>query len=765
MSWPSLTDYNDAIQNPGRCFDDPDLKAAKVRRTRLGLPDANSGNFACVYRLHSATAVWGVRCFLRDIPTRKRRYLAILEQLKAKPLPYFVEFSYIDSGIFIRAKRASYPVLKMRWIEGVPLTHYVQEHHASPEQMRDLATRWCRMLADLRRAGIAHGDLQHGNILVVGDELRLVDYDGMYVPALAGLQNDEGGHRSYQHPSRSKTDFGPHLDHFAGWVIYLSLVALSLRPNLWAEFMGPQAEQFLFSRDSLRERDTAPIFQRLLRDDKPEVRDIALRLLKLLGIPRLADIPPIDLGEKSSFPMPNPIMAPSSWIQHESSPVPMSAVDVGVGASWISQHLPALSVTPGPYQIGERIRHTKFGSGRVIGLRKELVEINFDDGVTKIISTQPQFAHVLQRISDGRTDATKRQESPAGQGISVVPTPITKLSPGMSSKSGSSLSPYLPQANSAEASPDTPIPSWLKAVTQPKMPPVGSSDVVTGQHASPSQCSVPVRVIGGGTTDPKGNLAGPIGTVIRLRAIPALGHRFTGWIVDGTASDLNKPLAKDGWFNLNQAVTLVPGRKVTARFAVDRAFLDVKIDTPYRQSVLELAARGIVKGDTPELSRNHKPERSFFPNELIQRGSFSSAIVRAFGWEAAPPLRYAFIDLHGIDSVLKRDISILAAKNVVTGYSDGYFRPFNHASKLEVVSLVTRAMVAAGYWKSQLRTASPTSQPYSSHSTDVMTYEYYYHGSMISLIGRHELSAASRAWAAYVLWQALNIRFSVGRVL
>ena len=43
------------------------------------------------------------------------------------------------------------------------------------------------MTADLERHGIAHGDLQHGNLLVAADgTFRLVDYDGMYVPALRG---------------------------------------------------------------------------------------------------------------------------------------------------------------------------------------------------------------------------------------------------------------------------------------------------------------------------------------------------------------------------------------------------------------------------------------------------------------------------------------------------------------------------------------------------------------------------------------------------
>ncbi|QLQ08322.1 MAG: hypothetical protein HZY76_21580 [Anaerolineae bacterium] len=55
-------------------------------------------------------------------------------------------------------------------------------------------------MRNLQTHGIAHGDLQHGNVLVAADELRLIDYDGMYVPPLSGRESHEIGHRNYQHP-------------------------------------------------------------------------------------------------------------------------------------------------------------------------------------------------------------------------------------------------------------------------------------------------------------------------------------------------------------------------------------------------------------------------------------------------------------------------------------------------------------------------------------------------------------------------------------
>ena len=68
--------------------------------------------------------------------------------------------------------------------------------------------------------------LQHGNIMVNDGELYLVDYDGMFVPSMAGSSSNELGHRNYQHPRRSAETFGPHLDNFSAWVIYISLQAM-----------------------------------------------------------------------------------------------------------------------------------------------------------------------------------------------------------------------------------------------------------------------------------------------------------------------------------------------------------------------------------------------------------------------------------------------------------------------------------------------------------------------------------------------------------
>ena len=95
----------------------------------------------------------------------------------------------------------------MEWVEGQTLNRFVEESLEKPKMLRQLLELWPKLASRLREAGIAHADLQHGNVLLVPAAdgklaLKLIDYDGMYVPTLAGTPSGELGHPNYQHPDR-----------------------------------------------------------------------------------------------------------------------------------------------------------------------------------------------------------------------------------------------------------------------------------------------------------------------------------------------------------------------------------------------------------------------------------------------------------------------------------------------------------------------------------------------------------------------------------
>lgn len=290
MPWPTPQDYNEAVQSPALCFNLPELKGGRPELTPLGLPRAITGGFASVYRIYHSGRDWAVRCFLRQVADQQQRYEAISDHLTKAGLPYTAGFHYLEQGIKVRGKW--YPVLKMDWVQGVPLNIYVEQNLLNPEKLHALADAWLEMLQTLRRQGVAHGDLQHGNVLVHDGRLFLIDYDGMFVPALSSRGSNELGHRNYQHPMRSNRHFGPWLDNFSGWLIYISLLALGHEPALW-QVAGD--EHLLLRREDLERPGQTDAWQ-LLYGCRENVPALAAGLQSFLQI-NPSQVPPPEPAE------------------------------------------------------------------------------------------------------------------------------------------------------------------------------------------------------------------------------------------------------------------------------------------------------------------------------------------------------------------------------------------------------------------------------------------------------------------------------------
>jgi hypothetical protein len=290
MSWPTPQDYNEALQHPNLGFADPELKQSNPILTPLGLPRPITGGFASVYRMRCGRKDWAVRCFLREFSDQSERYAAISRHLLKAQLPYMVGFDYQGTGLRLNGRW--YPILKMDWIEGDLLNDYVQRHLNKPVALRTLAQKWLRMMRALAAANIAHGDLQSGNVLVVNHELKLIDYDGMFVPSMAGQKSHEIGHRHFQHPKREIVHFGKTLDHFASWVIYLSLTALSIDPNLWHQLNAGE-ESLLLHETDFKNPASSSRFQRLAAHPDQSIQRLASDLQLFLNLSPLK-VPPIE---------------------------------------------------------------------------------------------------------------------------------------------------------------------------------------------------------------------------------------------------------------------------------------------------------------------------------------------------------------------------------------------------------------------------------------------------------------------------------------
>jgi hypothetical protein len=258
--WPTARDFVEAIQNPVISFVDPELKATTPATDRLGMPVVAAGQFAYVFKLNEANgaSAQAVRCFRGFLSDREQRYQRINYHLDKVSIPSLTSFEYDPQGITVLGGK--YPILKMEWIDGLPLDVYVAEVFTRADVLKFLAELWLKAIDSLKAAGVAHGDLQQGNIIIQNENIRLVDLDGMFVPAMAGWKAAELGHQHYQHPLRTAQYFSVELDNFSALVIYISFLALAERPELWTEFHD---ENLIFTKKDFQAPGASPLFAKL----------------------------------------------------------------------------------------------------------------------------------------------------------------------------------------------------------------------------------------------------------------------------------------------------------------------------------------------------------------------------------------------------------------------------------------------------------------------------------------------------------------------
>ena len=301
--WPSMVDYQEAVQSPPSAFTSSELRCGTPVANKLGMPRPISGTFASVYELVNGGRRWAVKCFLRNIPDLHQRYAKISDHLKkCRWLQYFVTFEYQDKGILVQGK--SFPLVKMEWVDGYPLNTFIEQNLSRRRVLAKLKKTWVKLLADLRSAHIAHGDLQHGNVLVgPNGDLRLIDYDGMWVPALAGEGSNETGHPDYQNPRRTQKDFHARVDEFSDAVIQIAIGALMRERSLWDKYNN--GDNLLFRRRDFLDPRSSPLIADLRALGDPEISEKLDFLLNACARRRKAP------GKKSGAPR---AAAPAAWL-------------------------------------------------------------------------------------------------------------------------------------------------------------------------------------------------------------------------------------------------------------------------------------------------------------------------------------------------------------------------------------------------------------------------------------------------------------------
>ncbi len=269
--WPTGTDYSRAIQSPATSFSDEQLSAGRAGTNALGMPLVASGQNAVVFLLQTGETRNAVRCFLTPPSEGAYRYAALENHLQNTAPRALTAARWLADGIMVGNDR--WPVVVMPWVEGTPLNIAVENMLDDPPRLRELAMQWVEVVRSLQRAGVAHGDLQHGNVLIrANDSIALVDLDGVWVPEIEIGPPAEFGHPNYQHPERNVEHWGRHVDSFPGALIELALNGLAADPSLERHLHG---ENLLFMRSDLESPGESEVWGALCSSPDADVARLA----------------------------------------------------------------------------------------------------------------------------------------------------------------------------------------------------------------------------------------------------------------------------------------------------------------------------------------------------------------------------------------------------------------------------------------------------------------------------------------------------------
>lgn len=137
-----------------------------------------------------------------------------------------------------------------------------------------LAYNFSRLAMWLLPQPFAHGDLKPDNILVHDDgSLTLVDYDGMYVPAMQNQKSRELGSLDFRHPLRTEDDFNEHIDDFPAISILFSLCLIANDASLLDKYGAP--DRLLFSENDYRDLSSCKLLKEFFPSKNPDINTLA----------------------------------------------------------------------------------------------------------------------------------------------------------------------------------------------------------------------------------------------------------------------------------------------------------------------------------------------------------------------------------------------------------------------------------------------------------------------------------------------------------
>lgn len=236
MLYPTINQYIDVLSEANNFS--RSLGRVDFCTTITGDPIFDSGNFGVVFKMRRGAEIFALKCFTRHQVNRRQAYERLCTQLPRSP--YLIDVSWLSEELLVAPygtdRLAPFDVVQMEFVEGKTLAQMVVEAAAKADRLTltELSEEFDRMALWLLGQEFAHGDIKPENIMVDDHrQLRLVDYDGVYLPSMQGEAQREIGTDLFAHPLRHRMKFSKSIDDYSIALLCLTLRALAVDPLLY----------------------------------------------------------------------------------------------------------------------------------------------------------------------------------------------------------------------------------------------------------------------------------------------------------------------------------------------------------------------------------------------------------------------------------------------------------------------------------------------------------------------------------------------------